>query len=136
MPEPQPQRKCGSCTLCCKLVGVKSLDKPPNKWCTHCDKSGGCKIYESRPDDCREFSCAWLINPSIPEDWYPLKSKMVLAGLESTRTLQVHVDPQYKHRWREEPWHSAIIRLAAGGKERGYRTIVVCGDMRHLIEVA
>lgn len=59
---------------------------------------------------------------------------MVLNGNDETKTLQVHVDPHYRDRWREEPWHSAIIQLAAGGKEHGYRTVVVCGDMRYLIE--
>ena len=30
-----PGRECGTCTLCCKLIAVAALGKPPGVWCTH-----------------------------------------------------------------------------------------------------
>ena len=33
---PVPGRACGSCTLCCKTMGVDELAKPPGVWCQHC----------------------------------------------------------------------------------------------------
>ena len=48
--------------MCCKAMGVPDLKKPPGVWCVHAGDhpGGGCGIYESRPQCCREFNCAWL----------------------------------------------------------------------------
>ena len=43
-------RSCGSCSECCRLIGVEELAKPAGQWCTHCDPGHGCRIYPERPD--------------------------------------------------------------------------------------
>jgi len=50
---------CGECSLCCKLMGVSSINKPVNRWCRHCTKPG-CGIYHDRPRDCQDYACIWL----------------------------------------------------------------------------
>ena len=50
---------CGRCTLCCKLLEIVDVESKANEWCKHCTKNG-CSIYEHRPQDCKEFMCAWL----------------------------------------------------------------------------
>lgn len=64
-------RSCGDCKLCCKVLGVPVLNKPAGKWCPHCP-TRGCKIYDDRPQECREYGCLWLCG-SIPEDCRPDK---------------------------------------------------------------
>ena len=59
-------RTCGSCSLCCKVMEIKELKKPMNKWCSHCAKGGGCSIYPTRPAECRTFDCLWLKDESLP----------------------------------------------------------------------
>ena len=54
-----PERSCGDCTLCCKVMAVDAIKKPANKWCQHVCKAG-CEIYEERPQDCIDFECGWL----------------------------------------------------------------------------
>lgn len=50
--------ECGSCTVCCRLPVLPDLDKAAGDMCDFC--SGvGCNIYESRPQSCREFRCAY-----------------------------------------------------------------------------
>lgn len=112
-PTAQP-RACGSCSLCCKLVGIAELNKPMGQWCPHCIKSGGCGIYESRPNECRTFNCEWLTNAQISDDWRPIRSKMVLyhvhdGGMEK---LVVHVDPGSPLAWKNEPYYSQLKRWA------------------------
>ena len=52
-------RKCGECTACCTTHGIREIDKPAMKECEHvCDK--GCSIYETRPESCARYECAWL----------------------------------------------------------------------------
>lgn len=51
-------RPCGSCTACCTVLGVKEPDKPPHTACVHLTGSG-CGQYETRPRNCRRWSCLW-----------------------------------------------------------------------------
>jgi len=51
-------RKCGSCTACCTIIGVKELNKERWTKCVH--EAGCCEIYEDRPQSCRSFHCMWL----------------------------------------------------------------------------
>lgn len=50
---------CGDCTCCCTIMGVSTLEKPQYMKCYHEQK--GCAVYEQRPEDCREYSCLWLL---------------------------------------------------------------------------
>jgi hypothetical protein len=53
-----PNNSCGACTACCTLLPILELDKPSGTPCRHlCEQ--GCGIYESRPDVCRNYLCAW-----------------------------------------------------------------------------
>lgn len=70
---------CGACSMCCKLLRIKPLDKPENKWCTHCLVGKGCTIYETRPEPCRDFVCMYIQpgNEDIPEALRPDKCKVM-----------------------------------------------------------
>ena len=67
-------RTCGSCTLCCKVMEIKELEKPMNKWCDFCDRGVGCKIYPTRPSECRTFDCLWLKDENFPDEFRPQRS--------------------------------------------------------------
>ena len=43
------------------------LQKMPGTTCRNC-KSGGCQIYETRPDPCRRFFCGWRYLPDLGKD--------------------------------------------------------------------
>jgi hypothetical protein len=72
--------QCGTCTLCCKLVHVDEINKPVGKWCDHCALGKGCKIYDTRPTECRTWNCLWLQGAfgSHP-DLRPDKCKVVVG---------------------------------------------------------
>jgi hypothetical protein len=67
-------RECGSCTECCKSLGVNARDdngelvrteffSEPGEWCQHCDVGAGCKIYDlkTKPRECHTFFCLWRL---------------------------------------------------------------------------
>ncbi len=58
-------RSCGSCTACCRLLPVPEIWKPALKKCDH-QSFKGCRIYETRPNACRTWSCLWLLDASAP----------------------------------------------------------------------
>ena len=105
-------RACGTCTLCCKLFDIRALDKPQFEWCKHCDIGKGCKIYETRPQECADFVCGYLTDPSLGEEWFPSKSKIVVTH-EAGALVGVHVDPGRPDAWRREPYYSQVMAWAA-----------------------
>ena len=66
-----PGRRCGSCTLCCKVLAITELQKPRGTWCPDCSPGKGCNIYETRPAECRSFMCGWLTDPMLGPEWKP-----------------------------------------------------------------
>jgi hypothetical protein len=142
-------RKCGGCTLCCKLVSIETeeLTKPADKWCESCVVGQGCSIYIDRPKACRTWTCQWLIDPFFGDHWFPAKSKMVVQflpfferavpGAEGS-LIEVLVDPGYPNRWREEPWISDLRTLSSAGLNRSlsvghFKVCIVLGGNKRWI---
>ncbi len=130
-------RTCGTCTLCCKVLRVESLEKPQGKWCESCEIGAGCRIYDARPTECRKFLCGYLLLRELDESWRPSLSKLVvcLDGFES-KTIYVHVDPNRADAWKRAPYYQKLkewSRRAIAGRGQvivklGLRAIVVFPD--------
>jgi hypothetical protein len=103
-------RSCGSCTLCCKLLGIRELEKPQGSWCPHCRPGKGCRIYDERPPSCREFNCQWLMDETLPEAFRPDRSKVVLYISLNGERLIAECDPAYPLAWRSEPLYGHLRR--------------------------
>ncbi len=120
-----PGRACGGCTLCCKVLAVPSLDKPKDVWCPHCKTDWGCKIYDSKPGECDNFLCVYLVNPEIDEAWKPSKSRIVLASENKGLKLVAYVDPARPDAWRKDPYYSHL-RFWAQQAVQYKGQIIVC----------
>ncbi len=61
MTEQTPGRSCGGCTACCETMEIREPNwkKPAGMRCPYAGATG-CMRYETRPDVCRGFECAWL----------------------------------------------------------------------------
>lgn len=130
-------RTCGKCSLCCKVMGVPEI-KPDHEWCQYCKpgvKGGGCTIYESRPQRCRDFLCQWRLDPRFGEHWYPAKAKIVVdTTLRAGKLIVVFsVDPDWPSRWREEPWFSDIKKIAKAGLGGKWTTVVLVKGERIVV---
>lgn len=134
-------RSCGSCTLCCKLLGVIYDDgtprKPQGKWCHLCEPKVGCRAYEQRPQSCRVFDCGWLQGLGS-EAMRPDKCHAVLVGrMGSTRegwepnqpVLTVHVDPRNPESWKQGP----LGRYVETVLSRGAAVVIVTETRRTLL---
>ena len=51
--------ECGSCTMCCLLLNIEETESKPAEYCKYCEQEVGCKIYDTRPESCKIFECAW-----------------------------------------------------------------------------
>lgn len=103
---PWPGKSCGSCTMCCKVLLIAALDKPPGTWCPHATPGKGCGIYEERPHECRKFHCGYL-SSELSEDWFPVKSKIVLMADPSGGVTAV-VDASRPDAWKEAPFYPQL----------------------------
>jgi len=108
-------KSCGDCGLCCKLMGVHELAKPPARWCGHSRRRSGCSIYDTRPTACRVFNCTWLLTDALDDVWKPSAAGFVLHNEDKGRRLIVECDPARPHAWRREPYLSRLRGWAAGG---------------------
>ncbi len=132
-------RQCGSCALCCRVMGVPEVKKD-FEWCTHCRPGEhACTIYLNRPQRCRDFHCQWLVDLRFPDYWFPKESKIIVDHRVEGETAVVCfvVDPRVPNRWREEPWFGDIKTVAksglAGTLGRKWTTIVLIRDERIVI---
>ena len=123
------RRLCGDCCLCCKLMGVKELQKPPDKWCDLVQIGRGCSIYETRPESCKKFDCLWVLG-LLPEELSPRKTRAVVwvapEPHNGQETVIIHLDKDYGE--REE-----IRNLVEKCVAMDFRVIVVQGSRRRLI---
>ena len=113
-----PGRACGTCTLCCKVVGVLEIAKPAGVWCRHCSSGKRCGIYDSRFASCRSFYCQWMFEKSLGPEWKPNRAKFVLVKTEGGRHLSACVDPGYPSAWRRSPYYENLKQWAAEGIRR------------------
>lgn len=105
-PQAPPSRACGTCTLCCKVLGIVELDKPQGTWCADCAVGSGCRRYETRPPTCRQFHCGWLLVPELSEQWFPARAKFVLDADMGGRRITAYVDAARPNAWKEEPYYA------------------------------
>ena len=128
-----PSRTCFGCTLCCKLLSVEELDKPPMVACTHCQASSGCRMYQERPTECRQFYCGYLLDPALDERWKPSRSKLIVAFDEYPYAVAIHVDQASPGAWQKEPFYPQIRRWALAAARRNAQVVVWQGDTKTIV---
>jgi len=131
-------RSCGSCSLCCKLLGIESIAKEPGRWCQHFKRGTGCGVYESRPGECAAFECQWIKYDGWEAEWKPDKARFVMMTQDDGKRLKVVVDPDYPNAWQREPYYSRFKRMSQTATEGrrvfisiGLRQIVIFPDRDH-----
>lgn len=126
-------RSCGTCTLCCKVYTVPAIDKAAGRWCQHCTPGRGCGIYETRPEQCRDFFCLWMTEGAIPAEWKAERAKMVLSTFPENGFIYVQVDPGAPQSWKKQPYYRQLHQWAADNLGKGIHVLVFVNDMATLI---
>ena len=126
-------RQCGKCSMCCKLMEIKELQKPGGSWCQYVSKGCGCSIYTSRPPSCAAFGCGYLHWPMAGDHWFPAKCKMVIVAENETR-MAIHVDPSTPNAWKAEPHYSDLKEWARhASRIPGQQLLVTVGGRMFVI---
>jgi hypothetical protein len=121
------ERECGACGQCCKLIGVRELDKAPHVWCRYYRRGKGCEVYQVRPVGCGEFACDWLLDTRLGDDWRPDRSGFVLHAGEGGRVVNVELDPAQPNAWRRAPFEAVLRGWAREGAAEGMDVLIWIG---------
>lgn len=113
---------CGSCTACCRVYAIPTLNKPAGPWCQHCAIGEGCKIYDERPELCADFKCLWLQSRSredrrehLPDELRPDRCKVVFSPTTNPDIMSAITMPGAPLAWRREPVREVIGKMIASG---------------------
>lgn len=119
--------------MCCKVYRIEDLNKPAGKWCAHCAIGSGCKIYDTRPQQCRAFDCVWIQDPSMPDSWKPEHSKIVFSVWPTTGFIYGQVDPGAPFAWQKEPYLSGLRAWSEKLLQERRHILIFVGDNATLI---
>jgi hypothetical protein len=109
---------CGECSLCCKLLGVEVLDKPPHVWCQFCTPGRGCQIHEEAayPADCASYVCLWrqCRDEGVPiaDALRPDRCNVIIDVRNYQAAHNVRCNPGHPHAWRRPDVQAILLTLA------------------------
>lgn len=119
--------ECGSCTLCCRLLPVKGINKPANTRCQHQQTGKGCRVYH-RPEkgfpwECGLWNCIWLQGDDAMPLRRPDRSHYVIDVMPDYVTaqdsklgeirvpaVQIWCDPKFPDAHRDPELRAWLIR--------------------------
>ncbi len=110
-PEVVAGKTCGSCTKCCKVMGIPEIKKRPWEECPNVVPGLGCNIYADRPRSCRQFICGWLLDPYMGPDLKPENCHVVFYQ-RSEQHIVATCDADYPDAWRAPNVIAFLHRLA------------------------
>lgn len=134
--EATSSRRCGDCSLCCKLLPNVALDKPAGKACRFQRHGKGCTVYSRRPQECRVWSCRWLASGEETVGMRrPDRSHYVIDALTDTirlnnnetgdqqevEALQVWIDPAFPTAKDDPELRAYMLKMAT---EHGMPTLL------------
>ena len=114
-------------------MGIVEMEKPRGVWCDHAVPGQGCAIYDQRPQSCRVFSCLWLLDPALGEEWKPEKSKLVIVPDNDNKATRVYVDSSSPDAWKREPYHRALLDFMQNGLLEGRLLFINVGNKNALL---
>ena len=98
--------ECNGCTLCCRVLPIPWMNKPPGVWCKHCDIGVGCKIWDDPvTDECKTFVCAYNQIENAPIELRPDKCKVIFEKVDNSiflGTMHPHYLKAYKRKVIQE----------------------------------
>jgi len=111
-----PGKSCGPCTFCCKVLEIEEFPKTAGVLCAHCAAGGGCGIYETRPQVCRDYYCQWKEDRGLSAQLRPDKVGALLMEDPDSDEYQAVCDPEKPFSWRNPLVFSLLVAEAKTGR--------------------
>jgi uncharacterized protein len=111
-----PGKACGECSFCCKVLEIVEFKKPAGLWCEHCQKSGGCGVYETRPAVCRAYECLWKGDRALGAPLRPDRVGVILMEDPDSDEYRAVCDPAKPLAWRNPLVFRHLVAMAKAGR--------------------
>ena len=111
-----PGKTCGPCSLCCQVLEIEELQKSAGLLCKECVKGGGCGIYASRPDVCRDYECLWKGDRGMTQQLRPDRVGTILMEDPDTDEYRAVCDPKRPLAWRTPLVFNHLVAVAKAGR--------------------
>jgi len=122
-------RMCGDCSLCCRLLPVRSIGKLDGQRCKH-QRHTGCRVYHGAefPSECRIWNRRWLVDQA-GETSRPDRSHIVIDimpdyvrvkpdsadDFQPVEVVQCWIDPRYPDAHKDPEFRAFVEARAAEG---------------------
>jgi uncharacterized protein len=121
-----PGKACGPCSFCCKVLEIEEFPKKAGVLCAHCSTSGGgCSVYATRAQICRDFTCDWKEDRGLSPQFRPDRVGVLLMQDPDSDEYQAVCDPEKPFSWRNPLIFRHLVALAKEG-----RTVVAKAGLR------
>lgn len=138
-------RRCGECTLCCRLLPVPEFDKLAGVRCAHQRSHKGCAVYGHHPLSCRVWSCSWLSDDDAGDLSRPDRAHYVIDCMpdfieidahdghpaQKVPVIQIWIDPKYPDAHRDPALRAYIERRSI--REGGMAALVRYDNERAIV---
>jgi hypothetical protein len=115
-------RACGECFACCHVLAIRDLDKPVGEDCKHLDRTREvhhCTIYDQRPFDCQQYTCAWVREAGFGDVWHrPDKLGVLFTPRDN--------------KWEVVPFAGPFTLIAHETREGAFEELAAKKFMRHV----
>jgi hypothetical protein len=111
-----PGKSCGPCFFCCKVLEIEEMKKTAGKLCPHCVESGGCGVYQTRPQVCRDYYCQWKEDRGLPATMRPDKVGTLLMDDADSDEYHAVCDPEKPFSWRNPLVFRHLVAEAKAGR--------------------
>ncbi len=111
-----PGKSCGECMMCCTALEIEELGKAAGPACVNCVSGGGCAIYASRPQVCRDFECEWLTRRDLPRHFRPDRIGTILMEAHDADEYRAVCAPERPLAWRQPRVFAHLVAIAKTGR--------------------
>ncbi len=112
---------------------MAAVNKPNLTWRRHCDIGKGCRIYETRPAECVQFTCLWLTDEGFPLEFRPTRAKFVTYRHVNNGCIVVDCDAPARNVHLDRKYAPMFARMAATLEPQGAFLTVCYGKEIHAI---
>ena len=102
--------------MCCIVLEIEELKKPAGPACPNCVGGGGCAIYASRPQVCRDFECEWLTERSLPRPLRPDRIGTIFMEAHDADEYRAVCAPEKPLAWRQPRVFAHLVAVAKTGR--------------------
>ncbi len=102
--------------MCCSALEIEELKKPAGPPCPNCLSGGGCRVYFTRPQVCREFECEWLRQRDLSRTFRPDKIGVIFMEAHDANEYRAVCAPERPLAWRQPRVFAYLVSVAKTGR--------------------